>query len=92
MTEILKQGQYVPLTVEKQVMVLFAATNGYCDDIPVKDITRFEKEFLAFMAANAPEIGVSIRNEKKILDETKAALIKAIGNFKETFATSTVKE
>jgi len=92
MTEILKQGQYVPLTVEKQVMVLFAATNGYCDNIPVKDITRFEKEFLAFMAANAPEIGVSIRNDKKILDETKAALIKAIGNFKETFATSTVKE
>lgn len=92
MTEILKQGQYVPLPVEKQVMVLFAATNGYCDDIPVKDITRFEKEFLAFMAANAPEVGVSIRNDKKILDETKAALVKAIENFKETFATSSVKE
>ena len=92
MTEVLKQGQYVPLPVEKQVIILFAATNGYCDDIPVKDITRFEKEFLAYMAANAPEIGVSICNDKKILDETKAALVKNIKIFKETFATSSVKE
>ena len=92
MTEVLKQGQYVPLTVEKQVMILFAATNGYCDDVPVVDITKFEKEFLAYMAANAPEIGDSIRNEKKITDETKAALVKAIKTFKETFATSSVKE
>ena len=92
MTEVLKQGQYVPLTVEKQVMILFAATNGYCDDVPVVDITKFEKEFLAYMAANAPEIGDSIRNEKKITDDTKAALVKAIKTFKETFATSSVKE
>jgi len=92
MTEVLKQGQYVPLTVEKQVMILFAATNGYCDDIPVVDITKFEKEFLAYMAANAPEIGDSIRTEKKITDETKAALVKAVKTFKETFATSSVKE
>jgi F-type H+-transporting ATPase subunit alpha len=92
MTEVLKQGQYVPLTVEKQVMILFAATNGYCDDIPVVDITRFEKEYLPYMAANAPEVGASIRKEKKITDETKAALVKAIKTFKETFATSSVKE
>lgn len=91
MTEVLKQGQYAPLPVEKQVMSLYAATNGYVDDIPVEDVTRFEKEFLAFMAANHPEIGDSIRNEKKITDETDAALKDAILVFKDMFSTSGVK-
>jgi F-type H+-transporting ATPase subunit alpha len=86
MTEILKQGQYVPLSVEKQVMSLYAATNGYVDDIPVADVTRFEKELLAFLGANYPEIGQSIVSEKKITAENEEALKKAISEFKETFA------
>ena len=86
MTEVLKQGQYAPLPVEKQVMSLYAATKGYIDDIPVHDVTRFEKEFLAYLAANAPELGDSIRTEKKITDATEAALKKAINTFKDTFA------
>lgn len=86
MTEVLKQGQYAPLPVEKQVMSLYAATKGYIDDIPVHDVTRFEKEFLAYLAANAPELGDSIRTEKKITDATEAALKKAISTFKDTFA------
>ena len=86
MTEILKQGQYAPLSVDKQVMSLYAAAKGYIDDIPVHDVTRFEKELLAFLAANAPEIGDSIRTEKKITDANEAALKKAIAAFKDTFA------
>ena len=86
MTEVLKQGQYAPLPVEKQVMSLYAATKGYVDDIPVHDVTRFEKELLAYLAANGPEIGESIRTEKKITDATEALLKKAIVNFKDTFA------
>lgn len=86
MTEILKQGQYVPLSVEKQVMSLYTATNGYVDDIPVADVTRFEKELLAFLGANYPEIGQSIVSEKKITAENEEALKKAISEFKETFA------
>ena len=86
MTEILKQGQYAPLPVEKQVMSLYAATKGYVDDIPVHDVTRFEKELLAYLAANGPEIGESIRTEKKITDATEALLKKAIVDFKDTFA------
>ena len=86
MTEVLKQGQYAPLPVEKQVMSLYAATKGYVDDIPVHDVTRFEKELLAYLAANAPELGESIRTEKKITDETEALLKKAIVDFKDTFA------
>lgn len=86
MTEILKQGQYAPLPVEKQVLSLFAAAKGYIDDIPVHDVTRFEKEYLAYMAANYSELGDSIRNEKKITDETEKALRQAIETFKDTFA------
>lgn len=86
MTEVLKQGQYAPLPVEKQVMSLYAATKGYIDDIPVHDVTRFEKELLAYLAANGPEIGESIRSEKKITDETETLLKKAIVDFKDTFA------
>lgn len=86
MTEILKQGQYAPLPVEKQVLSLFAAAKGYIDDIPVHDVTRFEKEYLAYMAANYPELGDSIRNEKKVTDETEKAMRQAIETFKDTFA------
>ena len=77
LTEILKQGQYVPLPVEKQVMAIYLGTKGYLDDVAVKDITRMESEFLDFMDANHPEIGASIRDEKKITDENEAALKKA---------------
>ena len=85
MTEVLKQGQYAPLPVEKQVMSLYAAAKGYIDDVPVHDVTRFEKELLAYLAANAPEIGDSIRNEKKITDANEAALKEAIADFKNIF-------
>ena len=86
MTEVLKQGQYVPLSVDKQVISLYAATKGYVDDIPVHDVSRFEKELLAFMAANYPQVSESIVAEKKITDENEATLKKAIAEFKETFA------
>lgn len=88
LTEVLKQGQYVPLPVEKQVMAIYLGTKGYLDDVAVKDITRLEGEFLDFMDANHPEIGSSIRSEKKITDENEAALKKAIVEFKDTFVAS----
>ncbi|WP_455655522.1 F0F1 ATP synthase subunit alpha [Phascolarctobacterium sp.] len=88
LTEVLKQGQYVPLPVEKQVMAIYLGTKGYLDDVAVKDITRLEGEFLDFMDANHPEIGNSIRSEKKITDENEAALKKAIVEFKDTFVAS----
>ena len=58
--EIMKQGQYQPLTVEKEVMSIYLGTKGYLDDIDVKKITRFEKEFLEFMDAAYPQVGESI--------------------------------
>lgn len=88
LTEVLKQGQYSPLPVQKQVMAIYLGTKGHLDDIAVKDVTRCEKEFLAFMDSTHPEIGDDIIKTKKITDETEAALIKAIAEFKETFVAS----
>jgi F-type H+-transporting ATPase subunit alpha len=88
MTEVLKQGQYSPLTVDKQVISLYAATKGYVDDVPVGDVTRFEKELLAFVASSAPEISESITKEKKITEENEKALVNTIKAFKQTFKSS----
>ncbi len=88
LTELLKQGQYCPLPVEKQVMAIYLGTKGYLDDVAVKDITRCEKEFLEYMESNHPEVGADIRGTKKISDETEEALKNAIAEFKETFVAS----
>ena len=88
LTELLKQGQYCPLPVEKQVMAIYLGTKGYLDDVAVKDVTRCEKEFLEFMEANHPEIGADIKTSKKISDENEEALKNAIAEFKETFVAS----
>ena len=84
LTEVLKQGQYSPLSVEKQVMAIYLGTKGYLDDVAVKEVTRCEKEFLDFMEANHPEVGADIIKTKKITDENEEALKKAIAEFKDT--------
>ena len=85
LTEMLKQGQYMPLPVEKQVMAIYLGTKGYLDDVAVKDVTRCEKEFLDFMDANHPEVGADIVKTKKITDENEKALKEAITQFKDVF-------
>ena len=83
--EILKQPQYSPVLVEEQVLVIYAATNGYLDDVPIEDVTKFERDYLKFMRGNYAEIPQTIK-EKKVLDpDTEAALKKAIQEFKDTF-------
>jgi len=83
LTEILKQPQYVPVSLEKQVMILYAAVNGYLDDIPVDKVSDFETNFYRFMEANHPEVGESIAREKEITAETEEALKAAILEFKQ---------
>lgn len=84
-TEILKQGQYNPMPVEEQVIVIYAAIHGYVDDVPLHDIVKFEQDYLKFMRNNYAEVAKSIR-EKKVLDsETEGVLKKAITEFRETF-------
>lgn len=85
MVELLKQGQYMPLPVEEQIVVLFAGANGYLDDLPVEAIRRFEDELLRFIRANKADINAEIK-EKKIIDETlKERLIRAVEDFKKGF-------
>ncbi len=84
--EILKQGVNQPLKVEQQVASLYTAVRGHLDDIPVSDIRRFEKEFLAFLESNHPEILASIRDTKDLVADNEAALKDAIAKFKRGFA------
>lgn len=88
MTELLKQPQYAPYPVEKQVISLYAGSKGYIDDLPVQDVTRFETELLKYMDNTAPEIGADILKNKKITDANEEALKKALADFKQTFVTS----
>jgi len=84
-TEVLKQGQYSPMSVENQVIVIFASVNGFLDDVDVHSVVRFEDELLDFMKANYPEIGKSIREKKMIDADIDAALRKATREFKDSF-------
>ena len=85
-TEVLKQVQYVPVSVEKQVLILYAVINGYIDDIAVDKVAAFEIDFHNFMEANHPEIGKAIAQKKEISPETEEALKAAIGEFKQGFS------
>ena len=81
--EILKQPQYKPMPVEYQVIIIYAATNKYLLDVPVEEITEFEKNFFEFLDTKYPEIPENIRKEKVISDETEELLQKAIAEFKQ---------
>ena len=82
-TDVLKQPQYVPMPVEKEVTILFAVINGYLDDVPVEKVMAFEESFHRFMETSHPDIGKRIAEDKELSDETEEALKKAIVEFKE---------
>ena len=84
MEELLKQDQFQPMPVEKQVIVLFAGGNGYVDDIPIDKVRQFEKELLRFMSSSHPQIEETIRKEKQISSETEKAIRSAIEEFKQS--------
>ena len=88
MVEALKQGQYEPRTLEDQVMILFAGTQGHLDEIAVADIRRFESEFRDFVEKEYPDVPHSIASEKIISDETKKKLVDALTAFKRQFQAS----
>ena len=83
-TEILKQPQYAPMPLEKEVIILFAVTNGYLDDVPLEKIAPFEQSLHRFMETNHPEINQRIVTDKEIKPETEDALKKAISEFKQS--------
>ncbi|MFW6034632.1 MAG: F0F1 ATP synthase subunit alpha [Halothermotrichaceae bacterium] len=83
--EVLKQPQYSPMDMEKQVVMLYTVVNGYLDDIPVDNIERFEREFLKYLENNYPEIEENISKEKELSEETEDSLKSAIQELKEKF-------
>jgi len=85
MVELLKQEQYVPMPVEKQVIAIFAGTQGHLDDLPVEAVRRFEAEFLAFVDKDYPEVPHNIRQTKDLSDEDARRLEEAVRAFKATF-------
>jgi F-type H+-transporting ATPase subunit alpha len=85
MVELLKQGQFQPMPVEKQVISIFAGTNGYLDDLPVAAVRRFEDELLAFVDKNYAELPHNIRTTKAISDDDMKKLHEAIKAFKAQF-------
>jgi F-type H+-transporting ATPase subunit alpha len=85
-TEVLKQPQYVPMPLEKEVTILYAVINGYLDDIPIDRVSAFEDAFHLFMGNTHSDILKRIAEDKKLSAETEEALKKAILEFKEGFS------
>jgi F-type H+-transporting ATPase subunit alpha len=86
LTEILKQDQYRPMDVEKQVSVIWAASNGYVDDIAVENVRKFEVALLAFLENTKGSLLATIRDQKKIDDDTTQQLHTALKEFKERYS------
>jgi F-type H+-transporting ATPase subunit alpha len=83
-TEVLKQPQFQPLRLDQQVMIIYAVTNGYLDDVPVNKVQDWETEFHRYMANAHSEIGQRILTDKRLEDDLVDQLKAAIEQFKKT--------
>ena len=88
LVELLKQPQYQPQAMEREVVSVWAGTTGGLDDVPVEDIRRFDTEFLAYVERAKPEIFEAIRSTNELSDDTVSVLQGAIGEFKKQFTTT----
>jgi F-type H+-transporting ATPase subunit alpha len=82
MQEILKQPQYAPVDLENQVMLIFAGTNGFASGVPVEKMAQWQLDLIRYMETSYPEVGKDIVEKKRITDETKEKLIKALEGFR----------
>jgi F-type H+-transporting ATPase subunit alpha len=85
LVEILKQGQYVPLPIEKQVIAIFAVNNGYVDEYPATDVQRYESEMISFMESSYADLLSTIAEKKAIDDELEGKIKAALDEFKGQF-------
>ncbi|MCK4846426.1 MAG: F0F1 ATP synthase subunit alpha [Deltaproteobacteria bacterium] len=85
LVEVLKQGQYQPLEVAEQILIIYAATNGFVDDIPNNQLGRYEEELNSFIESRHAEIISEINEKKSLTDDIKGKLNSALDAFKETF-------
>src|SRR5947209_7896180 len=85
LVELLKQPQYEPMPVDKQVIAIFAGFSGYLDDLPVDSVRKFEADFLRFVESSHPGILNAMREKKTLTDEIKGEMTQAVADFKETW-------
>jgi F-type H+-transporting ATPase subunit alpha len=88
LVELLKQPQYSPFPVERQVVSIWAGTNGYLDDVPLEDVGRFEREFLDYVQRERSGIYDAIRETRQLSDDTASGLKEAIEDFRKGFTVS----
>ncbi|HZS45394.1 MAG TPA: F0F1 ATP synthase subunit alpha, partial [Blastocatellia bacterium] len=86
LTELLKQPQYQPMDVEKQVIAIWAGTNGHVDDVPLPQVKKFEAEMLRFIENSKAGLLQKLRERKALDDEIKGELATAVKEFKERFS------
>src|SRR5262249_1289045 len=85
LVEVLKQPQYQPLPVEKQVAIIYAATNGFLDPVPVEEVSRYEQELYRFLESRHPGVLTTIAEKRILDDQTRAALNSALKEFADVF-------
>jgi F-type H+-transporting ATPase subunit alpha len=88
LVEILKQGQYEPLPFSKQILIIFAGTNGFLDDMAVGDIRDFERELYKYVESMNPKVLQAIMDKKILDDALKADMHKTLTEFKQNFVSS----
>jgi F-type H+-transporting ATPase subunit alpha len=86
LTEMLKQNQYDPLPVEKEVLIIFAANEGYFDKLEVSQVKQFERQLYTFVEARHPELLDEIRTRREITDDVRKRLLDTLASFTQTFA------
>jgi F-type H+/Na+-transporting ATPase subunit alpha len=88
LVEILKQGQYVPLPVEKQIVIIYAGTKGHLDTLDISKLAEYERQLISFIDSKHPQIFESLRTKKALDEETETTLKKALKDFGTAFGKS----
>jgi F-type H+-transporting ATPase subunit alpha len=86
LVEVMKQGQYVPLPVERQIAIIYAATNGFLDPLPVSALSKYEHDLYAYLEAKHPAVLEGIRDKKDIGDDLKPKIDAALQDFAKIFS------
>ena len=92
LTELLKQGQYVPLPIEKQVLIVFAGTQGYADKLPVESLRAYEQELYRYIDEKHPDIWSDIKDKRELTDDLRKKLDKALKAFGKHFVAGSEKD
>jgi F-type H+-transporting ATPase subunit alpha len=85
LVELLKQGQYEPLPVEKQILIIYAGTNGFVDELPLAALKKYEQEFYSFVESKHPEVFSDILKKRELDNDLRTKMTKALDEFKGTF-------